>query len=198
LDREVLLREELSKLDLARLKNPRPVCLRSVDSTQDYLIKVLQSSSQGEFVVSEVQTNGKGREGRKWFSDYGGLYLSLTLTPERIEVLERIPMLITQAILDTLELDFHLGGCNTKLPNDVICRTKKIAGVLVDVEVKGKKAIAYAGMGIDLNNGENWTEAMLKIATSYFLETGEKLDLDQFIVRLFSQLDKRYDRALRN
>jgi BirA family transcriptional regulator, biotin operon repressor / biotin---[acetyl-CoA-carboxylase] ligase len=195
--REVSLRKRLSNLDLVRFKDLKPVCLTSVDSTQDYLIKKLQSNHEGDFVVSDIQTKGRGRDERIWHSDTGGLYLSLTLVPERVEIFDKIPFFVTSATMDTLEVDFHLGNCALKPPNDVICNDRKIAGALVDAEVKGKTAIAYTGIGIDLNNGDCWDETMTKIATSYFLETGRKVDLDEFIVKLFQHLDKRYDQVLR-
>jgi BirA family biotin operon repressor/biotin-[acetyl-CoA-carboxylase] ligase len=197
-ERAIKLREKLSKLGLLRLKKLRPVCLRSVDSTQDYLIKKLQSRSEGDFVISEIQTRGRGREGRNWLSDHGGLYLSLTLVPKTPNALDKIPLVATRAIIDTLEVDFHLRNCNFKAPNDVICHDKKIAGVLVDAEMKGIGSIAYVGIGVNLNNGKNWNNSMLKIATSYFLESGQKLDQDEFVIRLFWNFDRRFDQALRD
>jgi BirA family transcriptional regulator, biotin operon repressor / biotin---[acetyl-CoA-carboxylase] ligase len=194
--RENSLRRKLSTLSLVRLKDLNPVCLTSVDSTQDYLIKSLQSKKEGDFVVGDIQTKGRGREGRIWHSDIGGLYLSITLVPKRTEIMDKIAPIVTKAIMDTLETDFRLSGCARKPPNDVTCHEKKIAGVLVDAEVKGENAIAYTGIGVDLNNGENWEEEMRKIATSYFLETGGKVDLDDFIVNLLERLDKAYNETL--
>ncbi|MDH2899801.1 MAG: biotin--[acetyl-CoA-carboxylase] ligase [archaeon] len=197
ISRENSLRSRLSRHSLVRLRDVNPVCLTSVSSTQDYLIKELQSKKEGDFVVSDIQTKGRGREGRLWHSDSGGLYLSITLVPKRTEILDKIAAMATKAIKDTLETNFHVKGCTIKAPNDVICHDRKIAGVLVDAEMEAQEAIAYVGIGVDLNNGEKWEEEMRKMATSYFLETGKKVDLDDFIVNLIQRLDKNYDQLLR-
>jgi BirA family biotin operon repressor/biotin-[acetyl-CoA-carboxylase] ligase len=169
-----------------------------VESTQDYLRKVLKSRKEGDLVVSEIQTSGRGREGRSWYSDFGGLYLSITFTPKRTDVVDKIQFMTTSAIKHTLEVDFRLPECAIKEPNDVICHGKKIAGVLVDAEIEGKTAIAYIGIGVDLNNGGNWNREMREIATSYFLETGRKIEVDDFILSLLRELDKKYEKILLN
>ena len=141
---------------------------------------------------SDVQTKGRGRDGRAWFSDEGGLYLSIMLTPRKAEVVDKIARMTTEVITNTLKSDRGLTGCALKLPNDVICRGKKIAGVLVDAELKGTEAICYLGIGIDLNNGKNWDEEMRKMATSFFLETGKTTNIDDFLVNLLWRLDLGY------
>jgi BirA family biotin operon repressor/biotin-[acetyl-CoA-carboxylase] ligase len=195
-EREYLLEEKISRLKFRKLNSLKPTCMRSVDSTQSYLILKIPQRSEGDFVVSDFQSKGRGRDGRTWFSDGGGLYFSIMLTPRRAEILDKITSMTTEVITKTLETDWGLSGCNLKLPNDVLCRGKKIAGVLVDAELKGTEAICYLGVGIDLNNGENWDEDMRKIATSFFLETGKKINLDDFIVNFLWRLDIGYDSLL--
>lgn len=192
-ERENLLEEKFSLLRFRRLRSLKPTCLRSVDSTQSYLVLEVQPKDEGDFVISDSQTKGKGRDGRSWVSDEGGLYLSIMLTPKKAEIVDKIAKMTTSVITKTLESDWGLEGCSLKLPNDVICRGKKIAGVLVDAELKGSEAICYLGIGIDLNNGENWDEEMRKIATSYFLETGKKINLDDFLINFLWRLDLGYD-----
>jgi BirA family transcriptional regulator, biotin operon repressor / biotin---[acetyl-CoA-carboxylase] ligase len=196
-EREKRLRDKLSESHFVRLRALNPVCLSSIHSTQDYLIKELGSRREGDFVVADLQTKGKGRDGRSWYSDEGGLYLSLTLIPNKSELMDKISPMVMKVTMDLLRMDLHLTDCSLKPPNDVICRGKKIAGVLVDGELRGESSIAYVGLGVDLNNGKNWSEEMRKIATSYFLETQKSADLDHFILGLFSKLDQSYDYLFR-
>jgi len=191
-EREYLLEEKISHLKFRKLTSLKPTCLRTVDSTQSYLVLEVHQKSEGDFVVSDVQTKGRGRDGRAWFSDEGGLYLSIMLTPRKAEVVDKIARMTTEVITNTLKSDRGLTGCALKLPNDVICRGKKIAGVLVDAELKGTEAICYLGIGIDLNNGKNWDEEMRKMATSFFLETGKTTNIDDFLVNLLWRLDLGY------
>ncbi len=195
-EREYLLEEKISHLRFRKLTSLKPTCLRTVDSTQSYLVLEVHQKNEGDFVVSDVQTKGRGRDGRTWFSDEGGLYLSIMLTPMKAEIVDKIARMTTEVITKTIENDWGLTGCALKLPNDVICRGKKIAGVLVDAELKGTEASCYLGVGINLDNGEKWDENMRKIATSYFLETGKKINLDDFLVNFLWRLDLGYGSLL--
>lgn len=192
--RDENLNERISSIHFEILTKLEPHCLFSVDSTQDYLIRDLHSRKEGQFVTSRVQTKGRGRKGRMWISDEGGLYLSITLVPNDPKVIDKIARVASDAIMETLQLDLDLDECSFKPPNDVIYRNKKIAGVLVDAEVKGGNSLAYVGMGVDLNNGKDWDTEIRKIATSFWLETGKEADLDIFLIQLLSRLDQAYYR----
>ena len=167
----------------------KPFCLESVSSTQDYFSEI-PDAREGYFVVSKVQTRGRGRQGRRWISDEGGLYLSLELEPNK-HVSDRITMMCADAILQTFEESYSL-NCRIKEPNDVICNGRKLAGVLVDAVVQGDKTIAHVGIGVNLNNGPAWNEGILQFATSYRLETNTMIDLDEFLVTLLANLEKKY------
>jgi BirA family transcriptional regulator, biotin operon repressor / biotin---[acetyl-CoA-carboxylase] ligase len=195
-EREKGLRERLARLRFIRLVSLNPICLFSVNSTQDYLSKNIHGNHEGDFAVARLQTMGKGREGRGWISDDGGLYLSIFLVPNTSVFLDKLETTATLAIKETFEADFQLSGCYLKAPNDVLCRGKKIAGVLVDAEITGSYAKANLGIGIDLNNGRNWRDDFKQIATSYFLETGNMVSVDDFIVRFLFHLDGAYNNLL--
>lgn len=98
------------------------------------------------------------------------------------------------SILQTFTDNYSLEKCSIKEPNDVICNGKKIAGVLVDALLQGDKTVAYAGMGVNLNNGLTWNEETLKFATSFRLITGALIDPDEFLVALLVNLDEKYER----
>jgi BirA family transcriptional regulator, biotin operon repressor / biotin---[acetyl-CoA-carboxylase] ligase len=182
-----------SSLKLSRF-TVRPICLKSVDSTQDFASRVLRSDREGDLVMSRVQTAGRGREGRKWVSDAGGLWLTITLKPGS-ELLERLPLVVTESILATLE-EYGVKECRIKLPNDVYCGEKKIAGVLIDSSVKGKKTIAYAGIGVNVNNDTSANELISNTASSVSREIGHEVDLVDFTVKLVRNLAKKYDELL--
>ncbi len=189
--REIQLSKKLGSIQFSKLSNPKPFCLRSVNSTQDYISKQMPDALEGSFVISEIQTHGRGRESRQWVSDRGGLYVSIRLEPPD-HIVDKITAICSDSILSTLRDDYSLKGCMIKSPNDVICNGKKIAGVLVDVNVKGKENIAFVGLGANLNNGSSWKPELLKIATSYKRETNKEIDIDSFLIKLLLHLDDRY------
>ena len=189
------IQELLRRRNLKRLKVRGVVCLESVDSTQSFIENVLHSLTEGDIVISRVQTEGRGRENRVWISQEGGLWISMTLVPPSIEFLPRIPSMATEAVVQTLE-NSGLKDCYVKPPNDVYCRGKKIAGVLADGQVIGMSAIAYLGIGININNDPSLSNDISKIATSFVRETGHSLDLVEFAVSLIENIDRVYDRIL--
>jgi BirA family transcriptional regulator, biotin operon repressor / biotin---[acetyl-CoA-carboxylase] ligase len=169
----------------------RPHWIASVDSTQNYLSRVLRSVSEGEFVISTSQTRGRGREGRSWHSDHGGLYLSITLRPQP-QNLPKLALLCANSVMRTLSSGYSLPCCRIKEPNDVSCNGKKISGILVDAEIKGKNTLAFVGVGVNVNNGLDWDNEMSSIATSYVRETGKTIPLEEFAVSLLGELDQDY------
>jgi len=192
IEREEYLKDQILSQQYLVLKELRPHCLFSVTSTQDYLAKVIQSHHEGDFVVSRVQTRGKGRHGRSWDSEIGGLYVSIMFEPREI-YLDKMILLLAESILKAFEL-FDLNGCETKPPNDVLCNGKKIAGVLVDASVEGHRTMACAGIGVNLNNGKDWDKELRAKATSYFHEKGKMISEDAYLLALLKRIDEGYSK----
>ena len=192
MDRERRLESLLEHVRFEKLTSLLPYCLKSADSTQDFLSAEIKSEREGDFVITEIQLQGRGREGRKWHSDLGGLYLSIMLRPELPPIVDRLSLMCANAVLETLVKDYGLTGCKIKEPNDVICNGKKISGILVDATIKSKATIACIGMGVNVNNGSEWSHEMATIATSYRRETGKSLDMDRFVVALLKRVDIEY------
>ncbi|MCK4936789.1 MAG: hypothetical protein KAR84_08035, partial [Elusimicrobiales bacterium] len=52
-------------------------------STQDMAREIsVESDMENSLIIAEVQTEGKGRLGRDWSSEKGGIYMTLVLKPE--------------------------------------------------------------------------------------------------------------------
>jgi BirA family transcriptional regulator, biotin operon repressor / biotin---[acetyl-CoA-carboxylase] ligase len=185
------LRELLNSRNLRRLRIPDPIYLKTVDSTQLFIANEMHSSREGDIVLSRIQTFGKGRENRVWFSQEGGLWLTLTLLPPNAGILAKVPIISTTAILRTL-VKLGLADCSIKPPNDVYCGGKKIAGVLADASVEGSKSIVYLGVGINVNNDPSEIGEITNIATSVKLETEKTFDLIELAGSLIENLDAEY------
>ncbi len=125
-----------------------------IDSTNNYLKDLASKGEQeGVIAISEQQTGGKGRLGRKFFSPAGsGLYISFLLRP-KLSAAEasRITTMAAVAVALAIEESF---GINTdiKWVNDVYINGKKICGILTeavfDLESGG---LDYAVCGIGIN-----------------------------------------------
>lgn len=100
-------------------------------------------------VRADVQTDGRGRTGRVWVSDTGGLWLSCVLpAPGPRKKWSILPLGAGWAIIEALQ---PLGGINLRLrwPNDVLLDRKKLAGILVE---QFRPETAVIGVGINIAN----------------------------------------------
>ena len=130
----------------------RTIELYSIDSTNAYLKRNYKNFPSETVVIAKKQTEGYGRRGNDWVSNYGGLWYSVLFKP-----LKR-PMnpwhyvrIFSLAIYDTLE-KYNIKS-KIKWPNDILVDEKKICGIASEGIIKGKKPEAIiVGIGMNVNN----------------------------------------------
>lgn len=98
-------------------------------------------------VFAESQTAGKGRLGRRWESEKGGLYFTITLAPG-IDYTD-LPKITLTAALSVAEA---LPEGKIKWPNDVLIRGKKVCGILSEIYGELEKPLVILGVGINVSN----------------------------------------------
>ena len=116
-------------------------------STQDKAWELVSDgASSGSLIITGVQTAGRGRQGRVWYSPAGSLCFSLVLFPVSLRQSNGITLSAARAL--QLALKSALGlKTRLKLPNDLYFQEKKLAGIIL--EVKQNKAVL--GVGINVN-----------------------------------------------
>jgi BirA family transcriptional regulator, biotin operon repressor / biotin---[acetyl-CoA-carboxylase] ligase len=101
-------------------------------------------------VWAEMQTAGRGRQGRTWQGQAGGgLYFTtivrLNLEPERFGL---IPLL-TGAVLCSSVRDLTGVQASLKWPNDLLARDgRKLAGILVERDAKSSSFLIGIGLNV--------------------------------------------------
>jgi BirA family biotin operon repressor/biotin-[acetyl-CoA-carboxylase] ligase len=146
---------------------------QEVGSTQDAARTV--SAPPPFLVYTRKQSKGRGRMGRSWLSDEGGLYFTLTLNP--LQKSYFLPLISASLVLE--ELFTHVRGLDLKWPNDVYHQKGKLAGVLAEISQNR----LYLGVGVNVN--QDWTETGIKVpAASLFMLTGRIFDLDELMLDL--------------
>lgn len=137
------------------MKNFLEIEVEKTGSTQE-LAKELSLSAKGEFSVSAItQTRGYGRRGTRWFSDKGGLYLTIFLKRKmRADDLKILSLKTAEAVrkyLESISIDAQI-----KEPNDLVVLhngiRKKICGILIETVRNGEEYHIYAGIGLNINN----------------------------------------------
>ncbi len=123
-----------------------------LDSTNSYLnLLAAEGAASGSVCLSEYQSGGRGRRGRRWVSPFGGnLYLSLLWRfdqgPAALGPLSLVVACALSAALESQGID----GLSLKWPNDLLLEGKKLAGILLEVsgEVDGPSQVVI-GVGIN-------------------------------------------------
>lgn len=145
--------------------------------------------SHGLAVVAKAQTAGRGRLGRQWQSDEGGLYMSIYLsTDATLEGCGKVTSLCAVAVAKALS---SYGDCRIKWPNDIVMNGKKICGILTKSCIQdGKAPYACVGIGINANNKDFPEE--LAYASSILTETGAVCDTNEIMKSVFDNIEKSY------
>ncbi len=162
-----------------------------LNSTMDYA-KTL-SGEEDVFVVAGCQRQGRGRDGRTFSSQKGGLYLTFRHCPKQMPAKESFWLVSRAAVAVCKTLEGYGLQPVIKWPNDVLVGGKKICGILTENTVKGNQiACAYIGIGLNVRNALE--EELLPIATSIFLETGKKISVKKVLLALQKNLLSPFER----
>jgi BirA family biotin operon repressor/biotin-[acetyl-CoA-carboxylase] ligase len=125
--------------------------LDEVDSTNAALARLPAPRRRRHAMLAESQTQGRGRRQRGWHSPAGGnIYLSLAWRFDTAcGPLSTLPLAAAVCLARALQRA-GLRGHGIKWPNDILVSGSKLAGILVETQSPGPRAI-YAIVGIGLN-----------------------------------------------
>ena len=140
------------------------VHLLEVDSTNRYVrdeaAALWENRGTGDFAVVTAghQTAGRGQRGNTWNSNAGeNLLFSILVRPgETLEVSKQF--LLSQAVALSIHDAMKCYGIDTllKWPNDIYAGSRKLAGILLELDYSGA-FVEQAIIGIGLNvNQENF------------------------------------------
>ena len=114
----------------------------------DLLAAAPTGAAEGDWLVAERQTAGRGREGRNWASPPGNLYASTLVRLRPADPPATGLALVAAVALDEAASAFLPGGAPLQLkwPNDLLLGGAKLAGILL--ERHGECVVA--GFGVNL------------------------------------------------
>jgi BirA family biotin operon repressor/biotin-[acetyl-CoA-carboxylase] ligase len=173
---------------------------REIDSTNNRA-RILASEGypEGTVVVAEMQTAGRGRRGRSWYSPpHQGVYVSVILRPVLpLKEISRVTLLTAVAVVETLETVLQMEP-HIKWPNDILINNRKIAGILSEA-VTDTDGIEYivVGIGININNSPREFPGDFRIeATSALAEYDRPGSRVQVLQGLLGNLERRYQEVV--
>ena len=170
--------------------------LPEVDSTNLYARKLAEEGAlEGEVVVAESQTGGKGRLGRSWVSPPGlNLYLSVILRPKLPPLhAPQITLMSAVAMAETVQ-SFVSFPPEIKWPNDIMAKGEKLAGILTESSCdRDRLSYVILGIGVNVNfSRELMPESIRGIATSLMILGGKAVDRSAFVLQLIRNLERCY------
>jgi BirA family transcriptional regulator, biotin operon repressor / biotin---[acetyl-CoA-carboxylase] ligase len=119
----------------------------SLPSTSDVILARIRAgeAQPGEVVAAAVQTAGRGRQGRRWVSEPGGLWLTAALPVGGLPLGQ--PALVA-AVAACEAVRVWVPEAGLKWPNDLNVRDRKVGGILV--ERLSPAELAAVGIGINV------------------------------------------------
>lgn len=170
----------------------------TINSTNEYAKRLaLQGGEEGDIVISEEQTEGKGRIGKSWFSPKGeNIYTSIILKPNiSVDLLPLITIMAGVATVLSIEKFSSNISPKIKWPNDILINKKKVAGILTEgFNLGSSNQFIILGIGINVNIPiENFPKELKDKATSLFIEKKCKMDKEILLKTLYQEIDIWYN-----
>jgi len=162
--------------------------LKEVSSTMD-VAKKLAKRGEEAIVIAETQTSGRGRLGRRWHSQKGGIYFTIILRPRigpaHAQIINLMAAVsVARAIRSLFNLEAKL-----KWPNDVLIRGKKVCGILAEMEAE-MDVIKFVNLGIGIN-ANNPISLYEEGATSIKEELGRDISRKELLMCVLNEIEKR-------
>ncbi|MGN6211275.1 biotin--[acetyl-CoA-carboxylase] ligase [Parafilimonas sp.] len=149
----------MSAASINNVIGKRFIELLSVDSTNNYAMQQVQNGNagHGDAWFAFEQTAGRGQFNRQWLSAKGeNIILSVVLDTRTLELSKQflLNMACALSVFDLFN-KYTTEKIKIKWPNDVYCRDRKAAGILVENMIRGRNwQFAIAGFGININQTE--------------------------------------------
>jgi BirA family biotin operon repressor/biotin-[acetyl-CoA-carboxylase] ligase len=163
--------------------------IESVDSTNNYIANLMNVGKidHGMVILAEDQKNGKGQRGSKWSSNPGeNLIFSMFLDTATLSVNNQF--VLTEFVSISVCNALKKVGVDSviKWPNDIFVNKKKIAGILIENQIKGSNLNGtIVGIGLNINQ-VNFGELN---ATSIKIEKGVFFSVQEFVFLLLNEMN---------
>ena len=171
--------------------------LNETHSTNSYLRELImreKEQPEGTVVITDYQTAGRGQKGNSWESERGkNLTFSILLHPNHIPPGKQfiLSQLISIAIVGVLKkYDRHF---TIKWPNDIYWKEKKIAGMLIEVDLTGSSlSKAIIGIGININQRHFKSDAPNPVSLTQI--TGKEHNLSELLEKILDSIVDEYNK----
>lgn len=173
--------------------------LKSIDSTNSYASELMNviKPVEGTLVYTFEQLNGRGQRGNSWEGEPNKnaacsyiLYPSFLNISKQFLLNKIIALAAADLMAELMGTSIEKQNVKIKWPNDIYVANKKIAGILIENNLR-ENAIQSTIVGIGINiNQKKFSEGLN--ATSLAIISNREFDLIEVIEKLSAYLEARY------
>jgi BirA family biotin operon repressor/biotin-[acetyl-CoA-carboxylase] ligase len=150
-----------------------------------------EDDPEGATVVTDHQTEGRGRLGRTWEDVPGrALLLSVLLRPEApMPLWPELSLVTGEAVAAALRIETGIDA-SLRHPNDVVVAGRKLVGVLPEAS-SGRVVL---GIGVNVNqSADELPSDTAKPPTSLRVELGREVERAPLLAAVLRELELGYD-----
>ena len=186
---EDLLSDDIKYKLKTKIIGKQVITFSQVESTNDVAYSMAEKKAcEGTVVLSQQQSKGKGRLGRKWLSGKGGIYLSCILKPDKTPgQMQEFTLVTALSVVDAIKETTGVQAL-VKWPNDIFVDDKKVCGVLTEMKAQPDKIdFIVVGIGINVNN-----DVSIDTGNSLKKIVGKKICAIDIVRSLLCNLEREY------
>jgi BirA family biotin operon repressor/biotin-[acetyl-CoA-carboxylase] ligase len=164
---------------------------RFVESCASTQRLIGENDAEGATVVTDHQTEGRGRLGRRWEDAPGrSILLSVLLRPRApLPLWPELSLVAGEAVARALRAETGVDA-TLRHPNDVVVGGRKLVGILP--EASTGRVVLGIGVNVNQTAAELPTETV-KPPTSLRIETGREIGRAQLLAAILLELERGYD-----
>lgn len=135
----------------------------SIDSTNSFLLNNPLAKQDKGFAVccAHEQTQGRGRQGKHWFSPEGNIYLSIGFRcSQPLSTLSSLSLVVGVLLAEALG-EFGIVELQLKWPNDLFYKDRKLSGILVETLFEDEELWVVIGIGLNVKSNELIDQVLL-------------------------------------
>ena len=125
---------------------------KKVRSTNDIALRLIKKNyTEPTLIISEKQTNGRGRVGKKWVSKKGNIFLSLFFKFNQRKINFKQFAILNAFLIKKVISKIISTNVTVKWPNDLLYNKKKFCGILQEVIKFDNFDYLIVGIGLNTN-----------------------------------------------
>ena len=158
---------------------------KKVSSTNDIAIQKIRQGYNAGIIISDKQTRGRGKHGKKWISNKGNLFFSIFFIINKKIQTSRLVISNLRIIKKILSKYIKL-KIKIKRPNDITVNKKKICGILNETLFYNDLKFLVIGIGINIVSSPNLKDYP---TTNLNEETSKKVSKTKLLNKIIKAFD---------